>query len=725
MRHFIHFSLFFFCFSLIGQDCYAQNAYTIDSLKAQLEVSTTATEKAKILYAISSEYNRNPDSSLLYAGMAFSEAQQSEDSTLVFEIGTSAMYAHSYFDHSVEIIEIGESLLPYEKQVPDTAIRLSFLNTLGGLGYSATGESQKQLDLLEYALQMVYQSPTYIKSATVLLSNLVSGYFSVGRSNAAAVWVEKVKHSAEQLKDSVAYSNILLLEGRIAFANNDGKLGLACYQESNLLATARKDTIKMIESLYDLGQAYMDFSQYDSAITYLNRAIELQTNIEDEANLMFLEFLLGKAYCQAHDYPKALPHILKPQAFFQQTGNRIRLVDVHAVLGQVLVGNGDSRKGMNLLLSAADSARALGYQYGLQKVFTALAESYQMLGDWKNVSACKDTLLVLKDLEFRTSQEEIRRQIEIQEENQRKQLENSELTMMNLELSEKSRKRTFFLILILMVSVIIAIISIALRNKWKYEQRQNAELDRKVTQQTAHLSESIRQATEANEDLRKFTFLASHTFKTSIRTVKSMADLLKKKTAKKAPEYLSFLDLIAKAGVDMNNTLDSLTAYFELRESEIRLSSVDLSRLCSSLAEKVWQRYPEKQAIIRCKGLDTIHGNEKELALMLIHLIDNAIKYQPEGQKPEVIMSGEENATGYEFRITDNGLGISPKYQEQIFEAFTRLHPSSSYEGVGIGLAIIKRIVDRHQATIRVESQPEEGSTFIIQFPKFPDSPQR
>lgn len=723
MKLFSHICLLAFSLILILPACYAQEITSVDSLKDQLELLTEPTEKAETLLAIAAEFNREPDSSLFYSEKAFSAARQSNDSLLLFRIGTRAMYYHSYFDHSSQIIDIGEALLPYEKHVRDTALRLSFLNTLGGLGYSATGETQKQLDLLEYALNMVYQSPTYIQSATILLNNLVSGYFSIGRSKVAEVWVEKVKQAAERFQDSVAYSNTLLMQGKIAFANHDGKLGLAYFQESNQLASGRKDTAQMIESLYYIGQAYMDYGQFDSATGYLHQALELQAAIEDEANLMFLEFLLGKAYCEAGSYQTSLSHLEVSQAYFYQAGNKTRLVDIQAVLGQTLVGIGDSKAGIDLLLSSADSARDLGYQYGLEKVFRGLSNSYEILGDWKNASACKDTLLTLKALEFRTDQDELNRQIDIQEENQQKQAENVRLTLRNFDLKEKSRKRTFFIILILMVSVIIGFINLALRNKWKFEQRQNAELDRQVTIQTAHLSESIKQLTVANEDLRKFTFLASHNFLTSIRTIKSMADLIKKKYESDTPDTLSYLGYIQKAGSNMKNTLDALSTYISLRESTLTVSNTDLAKVCRKVTQFVHSQYPEKEAKISYSGLMEVTGSEKELSLMFKYLIDNAFLYHPEGHVLKLAITGKVLGTLVELQISDNGLGIPQKYQAAIFESFNRIHLADVYEGVGMGLTIVQRILKRHGGTIRLESRQGEGSTFIIQLPYSSDSP--
>lgn len=661
----------------------------------------------------------------MYAEKALSEARNTEDSILMFRTAAKTIYALANFDNSQRIVSIGEEFLSIEPQVEDTFLRIGFLNILGGFGYFPMGKILKQLKLQEQALTLIEPSPNFLREASMMAYNLYQGYYSIGQPEAGTIWMEKIHKRAEQFQDSSALIQVYILMGQTTDYIERERGPISYFFEAYNIAEQIKDTAAMAEAASFLGQAFERSGSLDSAIIFLNKAIHLEEILENITNEMFSRYVLGKFYNSSGQFDLGLAELKVAKEFFTQSENLIQLIDIQTEMSLALIGTGDESAGVQLLTQMVDSSRKYEYQKGVIHAYTNLATGYEMIGAYQKAINAKDSLLVFQRRAFKIQQEEISHQLSVQTESQQKELENAMLRLNNLNLKAKNRRRLNILTISIFAVLSIGMLSIFLRNKWKTERTHRMDLDHKIQEQTQHLSDSIQKLTEANEDLRKFTFLASHNFKTSIRTVKSMADLLKKKTSKQAPEHLNFLNLISSAGTDMNNTLDSLTAYFNLRESEVHFSDVDLRTLYSAITKEVIQQYPEKNPTIRFEGHSKIQGNPGELTMMLRHLIDNAIKYQPPGQEPEIIMYGKTLPTGYEFRITDNGLGINPAYQEQIFEAFTRLHPSSSYEGVGIGLAIIKRIVDRHQATISVESQTGEGSTFIIQFPKFPDSPQR
>lgn len=710
---------------LIGSIQQSHGSNDLDSLKQEQIAATDPAKRAKTLLAIADEYGREPDSLLLYSTMALAEARNSDDSILMFRMAAKELYAHTYFDNSEQIVSIGEEFLPIAAQVEDTLLRIGFLNILGGFGYFPMGNILEHLHLQEQALSLIESSPNYIREASFMAYNLYQGYYSIGKPKEATVWIEKIHKRAEQFQDSSALIQMYILLGQTTDYIQREQGPVAYFSKAYRMAEQIKDTAALGEAASFLGQAYERSGDLDSAIFFLNKSIFIEQTLGNRNNEMFSRFVLGKFYSSSDKYELAWKEIRAAKDFFTRSENRIQLVDIDTEMGLILIGLGKKAEGIQLLTQTIDSARHYEYQKGIIQSYTNLAVGYEMVGELKKAITAKDSLLIFQREAFKIQQDEITEQIAIQTESQQQELENTRLRLNNLNLKANNRKRLNILVLSIMMVLIIGIVSIFLRNKWRTERIHRIELDKKINDQTQHLSDSIEKLTEANEDLRKFTFLASHNFKTSIRTVKSIADLLKIKIAGKAPENLNYLDLIGKAGIDMNNTLDSLTAFFDLRESEVHLSPVDLASLCPIVAEEVSQLYPKKQAKISCNGLGIINGNEEELILMARHLLDNAMTYHSPDQKPEINISGKENAAGFEFRISDNGLGINPKYQEQIFEAFTRLHSSDSYEGVGIGLAIIKRVVDRHQATIRVESTLGEGSSFIIQFPKFPDSPQR
>jgi signal transduction histidine kinase len=126
----------------------------------------------------------------------------------------------------------------------------------------------------------------------------------------------------------------------------------------------------------------------------------------------------------------------------------------------------------------------------------------------------------------------------------------------------------------------------------------------------------------------------------------------------------------------------------------------------------------KKKAKITINGsFPIIEADENQLNQLFSNLISNAIKYQPSDNIPEIIISHSLKDDNIEITIQDNGIGIDLQYKELIFQPFQRLHGKGEYEGSGIGLAICKKIVDRHKGTIDIESETGKGSKFIIQLP--------
>ena len=124
----------------------------------------------------------------------------------------------------------------------------------------------------------------------------------------------------------------------------------------------------------------------------------------------------------------------------------------------------------------------------------------------------------------------------------------------------------------------------------------------------------------------------------------------------------------------------------------------------------------ESQAIITHEPLPTVQADETQLLQLFQNLISNALKFRA-GQPPQVHISAQPNDQGWLFSVQDNGIGLEAQYAERIFVIFQRLHTREDYPGTGIGLAICKRIVERHGGCIWVESQPGQGATFYFTLP--------
>jgi len=221
-----------------------------------------------------------------------------------------------------------------------------------------------------------------------------------------------------------------------------------------------------------------------------------------------------------------------------------------------------------------------------------------------------------------------------------------------------------------------------------------------------------------NEELQDFASIASHDLREPLRKIQSFGDMLKRKYGTSlGKEGEDYLDRMQSAAKRMDTLLQGLLAYSRVASNAQPFAPVDLSFLIDEVVDDLEVRIMETGGTINKGGLPTIDADPSQVRQLFQNLIGNALKFC-EGKAP-VITIGSETVDSKLHRITveDNGIGFNEKHLDRIFAPFQRLHGRSEFEGTGMGLAICKKIVERHGGTITAKSTPGEGSTFIITLP--------
>jgi light-regulated signal transduction histidine kinase (bacteriophytochrome) len=241
-----------------------------------------------------------------------------------------------------------------------------------------------------------------------------------------------------------------------------------------------------------------------------------------------------------------------------------------------------------------------------------------------------------------------------------------------------------------------------------------SELKKSSERNLLRLSEEL---LRSNKELENFAYIASHDLKEPLRMVSSYTGLLAKqyegKLDERAQEYIFF----AKDGARrMYDLLDGLLEYSRIHTREKEFSGVDLNLVMDSVIKNLSLIIKERDAIIHYKNLPVVFADESQMILLFQNLISNGIKFSPE--RPEIIVSSESENRHFVFAVKDNGMGIDSQYFDKVFLIFQRLMPRAQFEGTGIGLAICKRIIERHEGKIWIESEPGHGSTFFFTIPE-------
>jgi PAS domain S-box-containing protein len=221
----------------------------------------------------------------------------------------------------------------------------------------------------------------------------------------------------------------------------------------------------------------------------------------------------------------------------------------------------------------------------------------------------------------------------------------------------------------------------------------------------------------SNKELENFAYVASHDLQEPLRMVTSFTQLLEKQYKDKLDENaLEYISFAVDGSKRMYNLLNGLLAYSRINTKGKIFTRVDLNTVLESVTNNLSLKINESNTTLKIDKLPEVFADESQMAQLFQNLISNSIKFSL--KSPRIFISSKSNHDHYLISVKDEGIGIESPYFEKIFQIFQRLHERDKYEGIGIGLAICKRIVERHQGKIWVESEPGEGSAFYFIIPK-------
>lgn len=245
----------------------------------------------------------------------------------------------------------------------------------------------------------------------------------------------------------------------------------------------------------------------------------------------------------------------------------------------------------------------------------------------------------------------------------------------------------------------------------------NAELEERVAERTRELQLANDRLAHSNRELEQFAYVASHDLQEPLRMVSAYGQLLERRYAERldgdAREFLGFMTDGARR---LQGMIDDLLALSRAsRGPDLAPASLEsaLERATSNLALVL----EESGANLWREPLPQVLGDENQLTRLFQNLLSNAVKFRTEAA-PDIRVAAVDRGQEWLVSVSDNGIGIDPKYSERIFAAFQRLHGQSEYPGSGIGLTLCKRIVERHGGRIWVESAPGRGATFFFSLRK-------
>ncbi len=240
--------------------------------------------------------------------------------------------------------------------------------------------------------------------------------------------------------------------------------------------------------------------------------------------------------------------------------------------------------------------------------------------------------------------------------------------------------------------------------------------DRKETEK--NLLQQAEDLWRSNQELAEFAYVASHDLKEPLRKVANYAQLLVRRVSNDIDgEGQRYLDHIQGGLERMQHLIDDLLAYSRLSNGEKQSQTVEIDEVLTQVTGDLETAMAQSGATITRDALPTVSANPLHMQQLFQNLISNAIKFR-DSRAPVIHVSAVEKDGLCVFSVADNGIGIEPKYLDQIFKIFHRLHGRERYTGTGIGLAICKKIVETYGGKIWATSKPDAGSTFFFSLPR-------
>ena len=248
---------------------------------------------------------------------------------------------------------------------------------------------------------------------------------------------------------------------------------------------------------------------------------------------------------------------------------------------------------------------------------------------------------------------------------------------------------------------------------------QRQELERLFNQRSEELQHTVEKLKRSNIDLEQFAYAASHDLQEPLRMISSYLQLIQQKEPTLTEESRQFMAFAQDGAQRMSKLLQGLLAYSKLNAENLPMQEVDLNTVFDHAIANLSMKINEHRVRMRIpQNMPVVKGIQPQLIQLVQNLLANAIKFRSANAEPLIQVDCLDLGDYIQFNITDNGIGIAENHREQIFKLFARLHQRHEYEGSGIGLAVCKRIVEKHRGKIWVEAPAEYGSVFCFTLKK-------
>jgi light-regulated signal transduction histidine kinase (bacteriophytochrome) len=246
--------------------------------------------------------------------------------------------------------------------------------------------------------------------------------------------------------------------------------------------------------------------------------------------------------------------------------------------------------------------------------------------------------------------------------------------------------------------------------------RLNAELEQRVRDRTAQLR-------AANKELEAFSYSVSHDLRAPLRAINGYARILAEDHGPRLDaDGRRMLDTVRSESLRMGALIDDLLRFSRLGRQRLRKTSTDMTALVGEIHAELRRSLPDRTVEFRLGALPDAPADPALVRQIWVNLLDNAFKFTRRRERAEIAVSGTVHGGEAVYSVHDNGAGFEMRHAGRLFGVFQRLHPAEDFEGTGVGLALVQRLVQRHGGRVWAEAEPERGATFHFTLPLAADA---
>jgi signal transduction histidine kinase/tetratricopeptide (TPR) repeat protein len=481
------------------------------------------------------------------------------------------------------------------------------------------------------------------------------------------------------------------------------------YERANQSYQIDKDSLQIINVNLNIGSTYLSEENYDQAIQILYQALEDAKSTGFNHPIPVIYNNIAACHISLGNFALAEQNNKLATAAALMNKNRAEIMNANLLAAEMYLRKKEYKKSIQFAQIAYAAAIKNKHLAVLSDASKILYADYKAINQFETSLEFLELNKKYRDSLFNESRMKIplSKDFEYQLEKQKRaQIIEKEKDKLGYE-AELAFQR-LILIFFIISFLILGLAAIVIYKNFKAKRMAEGELEKK----NAILEKYI----ESNIQLEQFAHIASHDLKSPLRTVGSFSSLLKRRAKDKLNENeLEYIDMISNAAKLMWNLVDDLMAYSQVNSLQMNLSDNDANHLVEEVLANLDFSIKEKNAQINIGNLPTkIMIDETKVRQVFQNLITNSLKFMPTGKTPEININCISENEFWKFSIQDNGIGIADEYREKIFKPYKQLHPKDKYEGTGMGLAICKKIVEKHGGDIFFESKMGKGTTFYF-----------